>query len=243
VKVFTFVSCAGIGLFFASCLLVQSTFAQNASASRALSVVHVQQLAMPAKAARAADKGSAFLMKHEWKASLVCFQRAIQLAPDLFPAYHNLALAQYNLGRFDDAAQNFEKAIDLSKGSFAPSFFGLAIIFYDRARYVEAQSIVKQGLLAEPGSAVGEYCLGLTQYSLGHISDAQHSALEALRSDPSLADAHLLLAHIHERLHERSAVVADVDSYFKQASNDDLRTDALALLQRAQQDPARISAN
>lgn len=242
-KVFAFVSCAGIGLFLAHCVLVQSTSAQNASASRALSVVHVQQLAMPAKAARAAEKGSAFLMKHEWKASLSCFERAIQLAPSLFPAYHNLALAQYNLGQFDDAAQNFEKAIELSKGSFAPSFFGLAIIFYDRARFVEAQSIVQQGLLAEPDSAVGEYCLGLAQYSLGHISDAQHSALEALRIDPSLADAHLLLAHIHERLHDRSAIVADVDRYFKRTSNDDLRTDALALLQRAQQDPARVSAN
>jgi tetratricopeptide (TPR) repeat protein len=47
--------------------------------------------------------------------SAVYFRKAIEFAPDLFLAYHNLALVQYDLGDFDDAAQTFQKAIELSK--------------------------------------------------------------------------------------------------------------------------------
>jgi tetratricopeptide (TPR) repeat protein len=199
---------------------------------------------MPPKAARRAfEKGSTLLLKHEYQASLTHFQEAIKVAPTFFPPYHNLALAQYNLGQFDDATQNFEKVIDLSKGSFAPSFFGLAMIFYRRAQYAEAQGFIQQGLLADPGSAIGKYCLGLTQYSLGHTTEAQRSAIEALRIDPRIADAHLLLARVHERLNDPNAVVTDVESYFKHTSNNNLQSDALALLQRAQRDLARTSLN
>jgi tetratricopeptide (TPR) repeat protein len=201
--------------------------------------VPAQQLAMPQIAAHAFEKGSTLLVKHEFQASLVYFQKAVELAPNFFPPYHNLAVAQYNLGRFDDAAKNFEKAIELSKGSYAPSFFNLAMIFYDRAQFAEAQRIVQEGLLIAPGSGIGKLCLGLTEYELGNTADAQRSALEALRIDPHLVDAHLLLAHVHERLHDPNAVVADVDAFLKEASANDLRVDALALLQRAQRDLTR----
>src|SRR3974390_2855538 len=68
------------------------------SAIPASSIVHVQLLAMPPKAARAFDKGSALVVKHEYQASLAHLQKAIELAPKSFPPYHNLGLAQYSLG-------------------------------------------------------------------------------------------------------------------------------------------------
>lgn len=73
----------------------------------------------------------------------------------------------------------------------------------------------------------------------------QRSALEALRINPSLAGAYLLRAHVHERLRDPNAVIADVDAYFKNASNNDLRVraDALALRQRAHQDLGRASVD
>jgi tetratricopeptide (TPR) repeat protein len=240
-KVLSVFPFAGIALFSAWYLFPQSASAQNARARLDSSVVHVQELAMPPKAARAFEKGTALLHKHEPQASLVYFQKAIELAPNLFPPYHNLAIAHYNLGHLEDAADNFKKAIDLSKGSFAPSFFGLAMVSFQCAQFAEAQRLVQQGLLVEPGSAVGKLSLGLTQYSLGQTVDAQQSALEALRIDPHIGAAHLLLAHIHERLHDPNAVVADVDSCLKNTSNNNVHAEALALLQRAQRDLARAS--
>jgi tetratricopeptide (TPR) repeat protein len=190
-------------------------------------VVHVQQLAMPRKAARAFETGSALMHKYELQASVPYFRKAIKVAPDLFPAYHNLALVQFNFSDLDAAAQNFQKAIDLSKRSFAPSFFGLSVILYNRSQFAEAERAAQQGLVVEPGSALGQ---------VGHSADA-------LRINPGLAEAHFLLAHIHERLHHADAVITDVDAYFKNTLHDDvsIRTDALALRERAQQDLACAS--
>jgi tetratricopeptide (TPR) repeat protein len=234
---------AAIICFCAGSSLSQSVQHPHTPAGSSSTLVNVQELAMPPKAFRAYQKGSELLRKHESQASLVHFQRAIQLAPGLFPAYHNLALAFFELGRLDDALKNFQKAIELSKGSFAPSFFTLAMILYQRGQFAEAQGIVQQGLLADPQSAVGRYSLGLTQYSLGQTADAQRNALEALRIDPQIAVAYLLLAHVHERLRDPNAVIADVAAYSQGTSDNALQADALALLERAQRDLARASVN
>ena len=71
----------------------QPTSAHNVSPSDA--VVSVQELAMPAKAARALEKGTSLLLKGEAEASLPYFSTAIKLAPGAFRGYHNRALAFY----------------------------------------------------------------------------------------------------------------------------------------------------
>jgi Tfp pilus assembly protein PilF len=93
-----------------------------------------------------------------------------------------------------------------------------------------------------PASAVGNYCLGLVQFSLGHIPDAERSAMEALKLDPDEAEAHLLLAHIHELQHNPFAMLTDAQAYLKLDPNGALHAEALDLLHRAQQDYSRTSA-
>jgi len=90
---------------------------------------------MPPKAARALEKGTALLRKNNPKASISYFQTASALAPDSFYAYHNMALAHYRVGDVEDAEQQFQKSIELSKGSSAPSLFGLSMIFYQRDEF------------------------------------------------------------------------------------------------------------
>jgi tetratricopeptide (TPR) repeat protein len=242
-KILSPFSLLALALLYAYPLQSQSAPSQQDLAYRASVAVHAQQLAMPRKAARAFEKGCALMYKYEFPASLAYFRKAIELAPDLFPAYHNLALVQYNLGDFDGAAENFQKAIDLSKGSFAPAFFGLSVVFYNRSQFAEAERVAQQGLTFEPGSGTGKYCVALAQYSLGRTADAHRNVVEALRVDPRLADGYLLLAHIHELLGDPNAVIVDVDTYFKNTLHNDVnvRVDALGLRQRAQQDLARAS--
>lgn len=211
--------------------------------SRNSSVISVEELAMPHKAARAFEKGTALIRKGNSQASLAYFRIAIDLAPTNYRPYHNLAVAQLNLGQLDDAAQNFQKSIDLTNGSFAPSLFGLSMVFYRRFEFLRAQSIIQRGLLVTPNSAFGKYCLGLVQFSLGHLADAERDALDALHLDATESGAYLLLAHVHERLHNPSAVIADVQSYLKLSPNGELQFDALALLQRAKQNSAHLSAS
>lgn len=72
-------------VFFVALLIPASSFAQS-PASQYSSVVSIQQLAMPRKAARALEKGTALLLKNSPQASISYFQTAIALAPDSFHA-------------------------------------------------------------------------------------------------------------------------------------------------------------
>jgi len=207
------------------------------------SVVSVQELAMSRKATRAFEKGTRLLLKGDVAASLPYFRTVIELAPSFYRPYHNLGLALYRLDQLDAAAQDFQKSIQLTKGGFAPSLLGLAMVLYRRADFLQAESLIRRGLLVAPDSAVGKYCLGLVQFSLGHISEAERSALEALRLDPHQADALVLLARIHERQHNPSAVLTDAQTYLKRDPHGAFHSDALDLLHRAQQDISRTSAS
>ncbi len=207
------------------------------------SVVSVQELALPRKAAHAFEKGTQLLLKGDLEASLPYFRSAIQLAPDTYRPYHNLALALFRLGQLDAAAENFQKSIDLSNGGFAPSIFGLSMILYRHSEYHQAESLVQRGLEVMPYSPVGRYCLGLVQYSLGRIADSERSTMESVRLDPRAADVYVLLARIHEHQHNSSAVVADAQNYLKLAPHGPLQADALSLLHQAQQNLSRLSAS
>jgi tetratricopeptide (TPR) repeat protein len=205
--------------------------------------ISVSELSMPQKAVNALNKGTALLMKGDAKGSLPYFKAVIELAPAAsFRVYHNLALAYYRLDQLDAAEANFQKAIDISKGSFAPSLFAMSMVLYRRGDLHHAESIAENGLLLTPGSGVGKYCLGLIQYSLGRLNDAERNARSALQLDAAETDAYVLLGHIHERLQNPSAVIADVQSYLKLSASRDLQSDAEDLLRRARQNPAPLAA-
>ena len=78
-----------IALLFPAFSFAQSPVSQYSS------VVSVRELALPPKAARALEKGTALLLKNNPQASVSYFQTAIALAPDSFHAYHNVAIAHY----------------------------------------------------------------------------------------------------------------------------------------------------
>jgi len=205
--------------------------------------ISVQELAMPQKAVRAFEKGTRLLLKGDVEASLPYFRSVIEQAPYSYRAYHNLGLALSRLGQLDAAAQEFQKSIDLTNGGFAPSLFGFAMILYQRADFRGAETLIQRGLLITPGSGVGKYCLGLVQFSIGRIPEAERNAMDTLRLNPGNADVHVLLARIHERNHNPTAVLADVQSYLKLDPHGTLHADALGLLHRAQQDLSPLSAS
>jgi tetratricopeptide (TPR) repeat protein len=228
-------------LFFTIIVLSFATYTR-AQSLRHDAVVSVQDLALPGKAVKAFTKGTELLSKGNAAASVEPFLKAIELAPASYRPYHNLALAYFRLGQLDAAAKNFQKSIDLTKSAFAPSLFGLSMILYKRADFADAKLLVDQGLAADPASAVGKYCLSLVQYSLGHLADSERSALDVIAHGGE-SDAYILLAQIHERANNPTAVLADVQSYLNLSPNGVLRPSALEFQHRAQLQLATQSAS
>jgi len=220
-----------IKIFVCSCV-AQTTVPSNA---RTDPMVSVHELPLPPKAEHAVAVGTRLLLKGDAEGSLAYFLKARDEAPLSFRPYHNLGLAYYNLNQLDAAEENFEKSIDFTNGKFAPSIFGMAMVLYRKSAFQSAENLTLQGLLLQPGSGVGRYCLGLTRFSEGRLHEAEASAREALALDPDETDAHVLLARIHERQHAPSAQLKEAEAYLKAAPNGALRESANELAQRARE--------
>jgi tetratricopeptide (TPR) repeat protein len=199
-------------------------------------VVSVQELKMSGKAESAFEKGTKLLQKGDARGSVTYFHRALAKDPGYYRAYHNLGLAQYRLGETAKAEEALQRAIDLTNGGYAPSQFALGMILFEKKEIRGAETVIQRGLEMEPGSALGKYFLGLVQFALNKVPDAEKSAHDALFRNADQADAHILLAMIHEREHKPFAVEAEVVAYLKMEGHGPLENEANALMQRAQKE-------
>jgi len=188
------------------------------------------------KAESAFAKGTRMLQQGDAQGSLDYFQRALARDPGYYRAYHNLGLANYELGHMEQAEGDFQKSIELTNGGYAPSQFGLAMMLCERQEFREAEKLIQNGLGMEPGSAIGKYLLGVVQFGLNRPAEAEKSAHDALWRNANQAEAYILLAKIHERNHNPNAVMAEVAAYLKLDPHGPLQGEASKLLQRARQE-------
>ncbi len=198
------------------------------------STVSVDELRMNGKADALFGKGTRLLQKGDAPGSVAYFQAALAKDSSYYRAHHNLGLAYYQLGRLEEAEGELQKAVDLTNGGYAPADFALAIVLCEKHDPSDAQRLVETGLSMQPDSALGKYFLGLVQFQLNRLAEAEQSAWDALRRNANQADAHILLARIHERAHNPYAVLTDVEAYLAAEPSGPLRGEANDLLRRAQ---------
>lgn len=179
-------------------------------------------------------KGTKLLQKGDFGQSIAYLQHAIAKDSGYYRAYHNLGLAYYQLGRPAEAEQAFQKSIDLTNGAYPPSQFALAMILCEERQFQQAERLIQKGLAMEPGSALGKYFLALVQLELNRPAEAEKSVRDALWRNPDQAEAHFLLAKIHEHEHNPNAVVADVAAYLRLEPHGSLESEATTLLSKAQ---------
>jgi len=205
---------------------------QQPPTPRSDSVVSVQELRGSGKAESAFAKGTQMLQQGDAQGSLAYFQRTLATDPSYYRAYHNLGLAHYQLGHMGQAEGDFQKSIELSNGGYAPSQFALAMVLCEKQEFREAERLLQNGLTMEPGSAIGKYFLGVVQFALNRIAEAEKSAQEALWRNANQAEAYILLAKIHERNHNPYAVMAEVAAYLKLDPHGPLEVHLQALADR-----------
>jgi len=214
-------------LFFAALLAspITSLAQSDSIAIRNNYVVSVQELRMAGKGHAAFEKGSRLLENGDATGSLPYLEKAIAQFPDHYLAYYDLGVAHSRLGHTADAEQAFQKAIDLTKGTFALPQFGLGALLCQKAEFTQAEALLQRAVDLEPGSPIGKYYLGWAQFGLNHLIEAERSVEQALRRNANFAQAYLLLAKIH--VHQRNLPVAtkDLESYLKlEPRNDQARS-------------------
>lgn len=189
-----------------------SVLAQSDSA-RSKYVVSVRDLKMDAKSHGAFDKGSHLLAKGDAAGSIEYLQLAISEFPEHYKAYYDLGVAYFRLGQGTEAERAFQKAIDITGGSFAAPQFGLGALLCQRQDFQHAAAILQRAVDLEPGSAVGKYYLSWAQLGLNHLIEAERNAEQALLRNNNLAEGYLLLARIHQLQQNAPAVEKDLQMY------------------------------
>ncbi len=181
----------------------------QAAAPRNDYVVSVQELRMTGKGQKAFDKGSHMLAKGDAAGSLAYLQQAITEYPEHYKAYYDLGVAHFRLGHTTDAEHAFQKSIDLTGGTFAAPHFGMGAVLCRKQEFTQAERILERGLALEPGSAVGKYYLGWSQFAVNHLVEAERNVQQALARNAHFAEARALLESIH---HRQAAVQSAVDN-------------------------------
>lgn len=142
------------------------------------------------------------LAGHDWKGAADEFARVVALNPPEpkgSTARYDLAIADANLGRYDDAARQLRDAIALDPG-FLAAMANLVSVDIERGDLREARSVADRFLALAPDSARALYARGIVALRAGDSNTARDDFGKLLQANPSYAVAHYDLALAEERL-------------------------------------------
>src|SRR6266446_4682410 len=137
--------------------------------------VSVRELRIPGKARNAFEKGLERLAKNDPVGSRTQFVRATTAFPGYYEAYYHMGVADLRLGREQDAARAFQKAIDLSGGRYAWAQFALGLLLCRQGEYAEAETVIRKGLDVDGSPATGHLFLSVALFRLNRLEDAERS--------------------------------------------------------------------
>ena len=181
--------------------------------------VSARELKIPGKARGEFEKGLKSLAKKDLAGSLSHFKEAARTFPEYYEAYYHVGVVQTNLGRFDEAMEAFQTAVDLSGGRYAWAEFGFGYLLYREGKPEEAVTMIHKGLEQDGSQPFAYFILGLALLRLNRLDEAERSAREALLRNPSYGDAFLLLSDVCGRKHEYLAQLQGLDTYLKLEPN------------------------
>jgi tetratricopeptide (TPR) repeat protein len=179
-------------------------------------IVSAHEMSMPQFARELVSSGREKLYtEKKTQESLADFERAVAKAPGYYEAYYEMAMAQAQLGRTQDAEESFRKSIEVSGDKYGDASIGLGTLLFEKGRTKEAELDLGRGVQLNPNSWLGHFQLGKIELSENRLDDAQKSAELAKTLAPNAPIIYRLLANIHMKQGDYPALLQDLDSYIK----------------------------
>ena len=145
----------------------------------------------------AMSKGQELLFrKHDARASVEEFRRAIKLDPWYGQAYMLLGLARMQLGQWSDAQWAFEEAEKVEPGN-AKAYLGAGSALNEQKNYVAAQKELEHSLELRPDSAEAHYELARSLSGLGKWQAAEPHVRQAIELNKDYSGPHALMGNIY----------------------------------------------
>jgi Carboxypeptidase regulatory-like domain/Tetratricopeptide repeat len=190
----------------------------NQPVSKGPSAVSVRELSIPRKAHDDMEKGVELLyQKSDYPGSLKAFEKAIQEYADYYEAYTQMGVAYMKLTDNVNAEKAFRKSMDVSHEQYVDAYFGLAELFLNGHRFGDAEPIARKAVELDSNSWQAQSELARALVGLHRPSEAETSAVSAVKLKPDDAMIYLVLANIHIELQKNDALLEDLNQYLKLA--------------------------
>jgi len=184
------------------------------SATPGLPPVSARELAIPRKAHEAMDKGLALIAKKsDYRGGIKQFEHAIQTYPGYYEAYTEIGIACMRTGNNAGAEEALRKAVELSQAQDVDALSWLATARNDSLHFAEAEPIARKALALDASAWQANAELARSLLGLGRPAEAEKSALAASKLQPENAVLYLVLANVHSRLGNPSALLEDLTNY------------------------------
>lgn len=175
--------------------------------------------------------GIGLLDAQQYAASAQAYQHVAQLRPDYADAYTNIAIADFQWERYDDARANLEKALQLSTKN-ARALYYLALVERTQGHLDAAISDLREVAAQFPRSRDAHRELGFSLYQQ-HKYDEARTEYETLQSiDPDDLAAHYILSIVYRRLGMKEAAARESAAFADQKDDPTASTYALEFLRK-----------
>jgi tetratricopeptide (TPR) repeat protein len=159
----------------------------------------------------AMDKGQELLFKkHDAKASVEEFKRAIKLDPWYGDAYMLLGLARMQLGQWSDAQWAFDEAAKVEPGN-ARAYLGAGSAMNEQKNYADAQKALEHSLELRPDSAEAHYELARSLWGAGKWQAATPHVRQAIDLNKDYAGPHALMGNIYLRQEDPESALKEFE--------------------------------
>jgi tetratricopeptide (TPR) repeat protein len=163
----------------------------------------------------AMSKGEELLFrKHDARASLEEFKRAIRLDPFYVQGYMLLGLAQMQLGQWNEAQWAFEEAAKVEPEN-ARAYLGAGSALNEQKSFTAAQKALERSLELRPDSAEAHYELARSLWGLGKWQAAELHVRRAIELNKDYAGPHALLGNIHIQREDPQAALKEFEEYLR----------------------------
>ena len=142
--------------------------------------VYTRPISIPSEPAiRAYAEGVGRLHQESPEAAIVSFDQALALAPAYADAYFERGNAYFDLEQLDQAAANYEMAVNAGRGDIS-TIMELGRVYYFQGRLADALRLVQTELTLGPDHVVSYLDLGLVNLAAGQGEAAQGAFEQAM---------------------------------------------------------------
>lgn len=210
--------------------------ASAAAATAALSEEDLANEARREELSASFEQGVAASAAGDYVEAIAQFEIAISIVDTCYSCYHNIGLANLELGQIDEAEVAFKQALEL-RADNAASYTGLAGIYNAQRRFDEAAEMSAEAARLSGGGAgatdpVAVYNQGVIYWNAGNFPMAKEQFEQAVALDPNNADAHYQLAMASLNLGDMTSAVEALEKYIEIAPDGQNADQARGMIQQ-----------